>query len=211
MLSTIQSQKRTLRKSMSTALRSLDPSYVNEQSRAIAAKVSLLPVFQDCNNLSCFLSMPSGEVDTSGIVADVLASGNKSLFVPKVSQNGSMESLKVHNRDDLDTLTSGLWGIREPSDEWEGKPPMDVVLDLILVPGVAFDRSMSRLGHGKGYYDRYIARYIANGRPHLSNFEVKRPAVALAFREQLLDSSIPTSEHDCKMDVIVTPDEVVMV
>ncbi|KIK58894.1 hypothetical protein GYMLUDRAFT_74717 [Collybiopsis luxurians FD-317 M1] len=179
------------------------------QTCTIAAKVSLLPVFQDYNSLSCFLSMPSGEVDMSGIVADILASanislsGNKSLLIPKMSQNGSMEFLKVHKQVDLDMRApyQVVYEAQEPSNEWKGKPHpngIDVVLDLTLVPGVAFDRLMSYLGFGlgKGYYDRYITRYIA---------------MALASHEQLLDSSISTSEHDCKMDVIVMLDEVVMV
>ncbi|KAE9407898.1 5-formyltetrahydrofolate cyclo-ligase [Gymnopus androsaceus JB14] len=207
MLSTIQSQKRALRKSMSTALRSLDPLSVMEQSRAVAAQVLALPAFQGCKNVSCFLSMPLGELDTSEIVAEILKSENKSLFVPKVCSDGAMEFMKLYNQRDLDTLSSGLWGIREPSVDWENSPrvnAMDAGLDVILMPGVAFDRSMSRLGHGKGYYDRYIARYVASGRP--------RPLlVSLALRNQLLDLTIPVDEHDCKMDMIVTPDEIVMV
>ncbi|KAH7868937.1 uncharacterized protein C8R40DRAFT_1060635, partial [Lentinula edodes] len=174
-------------------------------ARAVTAKVLLLPEFQNCTRVSCYISMPTGELQTSEILRSILEIGNKSLFVPKVTQTGAMEFLKVENQSDLDALPSGKWGIREPSYESDTGPrlnAMEAGLDLILVPGVAFDRSMSRLGHGKGYYDRYIARYIASGRP--------RPLlVALGLRDQLLDSTIPVGEHDCKMDMIITPEEVI--
>ncbi|KAJ3875021.1 hypothetical protein F5051DRAFT_72672 [Lentinula edodes] len=203
MLPTLHKQKGALRKSIYAVVRSLDN--IKEQSRAVTAKVLLLPEFQNCTRVSCYISMPTGELQTSEILKSILEIGNKSLFVPKVTQDGAMEFLKVENQNDLDALPSGKWGIREPSYESDAGPrvnAMEAGLDLILVPGVAFDRSMSRLGHGKGYYDRYIARYIASGRP--------RPLlVALALREQLLDSTIPVGEHDCKMDMIITPEEVI--
>ena len=87
-------------------------------------------------------------------------------------------------------------------------------------PGVAFDKSLSRLGHGKGYYDRFLTSYLSNGRrrPLLG-----RPAllmlanpglhtyttVALSLREQVLEqNSVPMGEHDWKVDLVVTPDEI---
>ncbi|KAJ3905293.1 hypothetical protein F5879DRAFT_1009483 [Lentinula edodes] len=200
MLPTLHKQKGALRKSIYAVVHSLDN--IKEQSRAVTAKVLLLPEFQNCTRVSCYISMPTGELQTSEILRSILEIGNKSLFVPKVTQTGAMEFLKVENQSDLDALPSGKWGIREPSYESDAGPRLNAGLDLILVPGVAFDRSMSRLGHGKGYYDRYIARYIASGRP--------RPLlVALGLRDQLLDSTIPVGEHDCKMDMIITPEEVI--
>jgi 5-formyltetrahydrofolate cyclo-ligase len=115
-------------------------------------------------------------------------------------------------------------------------------LDLILLPGdytvmlfwietdvlqgVAFDRSLSRLGHGKGYYDRFISSYVASGRarpllgvssgcaflvcPSILKSIILFPTVALALREQVLDAGhVPMGEHDWKMDMIITPDEII--
>ncbi|KAJ3930487.1 MAG: hypothetical protein NXY57DRAFT_304959 [Lentinula lateritia] len=222
MLPTLHKQKGALRKSIYAVVRELDN--IKEQSRTVTAKVLLLPEFQNCTRVSCYISMPiaSGELQTPEILKSILEIGNKSLFVPKVTRDGAMEFLKVENQNDLDALPSGKWGIREPSYESDAGPrvnAMEVGLDLILVPGVAFDRSMSRLGHGKGYYDRYIARYIASGRPRPllgerseqigSSVSSMIVSVALALREQLLDSTIPFGEHDCKMDMIITPEEVI--
>jgi len=82
-------------------------------------------------------------------------------------------------------------------DEGEG-------LDLILVPGVAFDESMARLGHGKGYYDRFLHEYIA------STGRTRPVLVALALREQILEGEqIPMiKDHDWRMDSVIGPDGV---
>lgn len=75
---------------------------------------------------------------------------------------------------------------------------------MILIPGVAFDPTLSRIGHGKGYYDRFISLAAAHALRH----DRPRPVlVALALREQLLPpGEIPMDEHDWKVDVVVTPD-----
>ena len=88
--------------------------------------------------------------------------------------------------------------------------------------GVAFDRSLSRLGHGKGYYDRFISSYIASGRnkPLLSTFKFflisplrvliyYGEIVGLGLREQLQTTAVPIDESDWKLDMLVTPDEVI--
>ncbi|THU84250.1 nagb/rpia/CoA transferase-like protein [Dendrothele bispora CBS 962.96] len=215
--STLKTQKKALRKAVSSVLRSLDSAYIQEQSAAVAVKVLSLPSFRQCKSVSCYLNMPTGELDTSSIVKEILSSG-KTLFVPKidVGAEGKMDFLQVYDQEDLQLLPAGMWGIREPGTEYNGVKRANALepaseLDMILVPGVAFDRSMARLGHGKGYYDRYITSYIATGRP--------RPllgAFALALREQLMDATstndlVPMGEHDWKMDIIVTPDEVLHV
>jgi len=69
---------------------------------------------------------------------------------------------------------AGPWGIREPDLTWQNLPreevdPKGAALDIIIVPGVAFDASFARLGHGKGFYDRYLTHY------HSSNVGLTRP------------------------------------
>ncbi|KAK0203662.1 hypothetical protein DFS33DRAFT_1333043 [Desarmillaria ectypa] len=151
--------------------------------------------------------MPTMELDTSTLVQEIVRS-NKTLFVPKISSDGSMDFLEIHGAEDIKSLPSGVWGIREPGATWNGFPRRNATdsdcdkLDMILLPGVAFDRMLSRLGHGKGYYDKYISEYEASGRP--------RPLmVALALQEQVVDSILPVDDHDQKMDMIVTPMEVI--
>lgn len=93
---------------------------------------------------------------------------------------------------------------------------------LTLLQGVAFDRSLSRLGHGKGYYDKFLSSYATSGRqrPLLGTALlflldgltlIMDFPVALSFREQLLAAShVPINETDWKMDMIISPDEVVV-
>src|SRR5215207_5092722 len=95
----------------------------------------------------------------------------------------------------MDELAAGKYRILEPRPELRELPgkKVDVAgLDLIIVPGVAFDLRGARLGQGFGYYDRLLGR----ARPDT-------PLVALAF-ECLIFPHVPTQAHDVFMDRIVT-------
>ncbi|KAF8918621.1 5-formyltetrahydrofolate cyclo-ligase [Mucidula mucida] len=204
----LKAQKKALRKSITTTLKTISPSSIEEQSNTVRDRILALPSFRQCRTVSCYLSMPSGELDTSSLVREILNLG-KHLYVPKIdaSLSSGMSLLRIQDHADLDAIPKGLWGIPDPSETWNDGAPrqnaLDVDLDLILVPGVAFDNSRSRLGHGKGYYDRFIASYTASGRP-------KPLLVALSLREQLLGvNDVPVGETDWKMDAIVTPDTIV--
>ena len=101
----------------------------------------------------------------------------------------------------------------EPDQRW-GIPSVKSVkdrnlphnLDLIIMPGVVFDTTMGRLGHGKGYYDKFMAKL----EKEYSIYKINRPTIiALALREQVLaGGSIPMLAHDFRPDYLVTPDTV---
>jgi len=121
-----------------------------------------------------------------------------------------MDFLRIYSPVDLASLPSGLWGIREPGENWENGRRAKILesmdaneerLDLIILPGVAFDRVLHRLGHGKGYYDSFIASYVASGRN-------KPLLVAIGLREQLLpkDQLVPHTSYDWDVDILITPD-----
>ena len=103
-------------------------------------RVLSIPAIRECNSISCYLSMESGEVKTSAIVDAILQAGEyyiwlkdllklcggkkkgKTLYVPKIrSKNGGMDFLRCYSADDLASFPAGTWGIREPGDLWEGK------------------------------------------------------------------------------------------
>ncbi|KAI0716783.1 5-formyltetrahydrofolate cyclo-ligase [Earliella scabrosa] len=212
MASALKTQKTALRKSMRGVLANLSSEQIQTQSRQITATLLALPEFQQSTHVSCFLSMPAGEVDTSAVVAAIISSG-KQLWVPKMTdkQRGTMDVFKIFGEDDLRALPRGLWGIREPELEYMGRTRPTghpEPLDLILMPGVAFDRSLSRLGYGKGYYDRFLASYAAMLQQ--AGHQVRPKLVALALREQILEAGqVPVGERDWKVDVIVGPDGIV--
>ncbi|KAI0310874.1 hypothetical protein OF83DRAFT_1178120 [Amylostereum chailletii] len=204
-----QTHKHALRKTISGALRALSQSDIESQSHQIAERIIAAPWFHRARVLSCYLSMPSAEANTWTLVPSILRAG-KTLYAPKIdpSASGRMDFLRIRDENDLERLESGLWGIREPRyllpDGLRRENAMDATspqLDVILVPGVAFDRAFSRLGHGKGYYDRFITAYTASK---------ARPLLGIALREQMVAlDRIPMDDHDWRMDVIVSPDEVV--
>jgi 5-formyltetrahydrofolate cyclo-ligase len=95
----------------------------------------------------------------------------------------------------LDNLQSARFGLLEPErDVGLMVEPDD--LDLVIVPGVAFDRRGNRLGFGGGYYDRFFERCNAT-------------RVGLAYAFQVVDD-IPAEDHDVKIDWLVTEDEVIL-
>ena len=94
-------------------------------------------------------------------------------------------------RDPGAELVRGAFGVFEPAPAMRRPVPLDA-LDLVLVPGVAFDRRGRRLGHGHGYFDRFLARVPK-----------AIPTVGLAFRFQVLDR-LPAAPHDHAVQAILT-------
>jgi 5-formyltetrahydrofolate cyclo-ligase len=131
------------------------------------------------------------EVRTRHDLPNALTQGKK-IVVPWCNDQGELELFHLEN---MDELALGMYKILEPKQELRGLPSKQVKatdLDLIMVPGVAFDRTGARMGHGKGYYDKLLQ----HARPDA-------PLVALAFECQLFPT-IPTAAHDIFMDLIIT-------
>ncbi|KIK25989.1 hypothetical protein PISMIDRAFT_95793 [Pisolithus microcarpus 441] len=204
----VRANKRALRKVIRTTLGELPAEDIQSQSRAIIAKVMALPAFQSSRTFSCYLSMPTAEVQTASLITDILTDNRKKLFVPIiVSESDHMDFVRLHDEQDYRNLPIGLWGIPQPTTQWNNEKHLDV----ILLPGrwrVAFDRSLSRLGHGKGYYDKFLSSYITAAkrpRPLLGKL-----IVGLALQQQLLDArSVPITETDWKVDMVITPDDII--
>lgn len=134
------------------------------------------------------------EVRTRHALPEALASG-KRIVVP-YCLNGELELFWLENMDELEL---GMYRILEPRVELRdvaAKRLTPTDLDLVMVPGVAFDRNGGRTGHGKGYYDKL-----------LQHARKDAPLVALSFECQLFDE-IPAESHDIFMDKVVTEDVV---
>jgi 5-formyltetrahydrofolate cyclo-ligase len=134
------------------------------------------------------------EVRTRQHLPQALA-GDKRIVVPYCVN----DVLELFHLEDMDELAIGMYRILEPRDELRAvaakRVPVEE-LDLVMVPGVAFDRRGARMGHGKGYYDKLLE----HARPDT-------PLVALAFECQLFPE-IPTQDHDVFMDKIITEREI---
>jgi len=164
-------------------LRTISSSNRCLKAREVVDRVLNLPAFEEATRISVYLSMPQGEISTVGIVKQALRDGKK-VFVPYIQKSSKsirsrtyMEMLALRSQEDLDSLQPDAWGIptfeksslqdRENAlgglglskeDDLEKKNIFES-LDLILLPGMAFDQSGGRLGHGKGFYDRFLQSY----------------------------------------------------
>lgn len=144
-----------------------------------------LPQYKNARQIGIYLSMPKNEISTREIVLHALQQGKK-VFVPftyKVTPSSPnkpkdvMDLVSLHSQDDYESLQLDAWGIPTPSKEsvWERnscleddeitikqtprREPSPVRLDMIIMPGMAFDKKLGRLGHGKGFYDFFLQRY----------------------------------------------------
>ena len=170
---------------------SLDPAEREAWSRRIEDRLSDLAVWQGAAVVHTYVGAVEGEVATREIVERALSEG-KTVVCPRVRwKPRGLDSFAIESLDDLVESSRGLW---EP-DPARAVPVDDTALDLVLVPGIAFDRRGWRIGFGAGLYDRFLAR-------------VDMPRVALAFSLQILDS-LPVEPHDEPVDWVVTEGETI--
>lgn len=165
----------------------------DEVSRRIVQRFIDLPEYARARTVMYYIDVRT-EVRTRHALPEALAAGKK-IVVP-YCVDGELELFHLESMDELET---GMYGILEPRADLRGVPEKRVdvsELDLIMVPGVGFDRQGGRMGHGKGYYDKLLE----HARP-------TTPLVALAFECQMFPS-IPTQAHDVYMDKVVTEDAV---
>lgn len=158
-------------------------------SKQITDRVMGLAQYQSAGCVMWYVDVRD-EARTRHALPDAVA-GDKKIVIP-FCVDGELELFLLESMDELET---GMYKILEPREDLRGVPEkrVDVKdLDLILVPGVAFDAVGGRTGHGKGYYDKLLE----NARP-------ETPLVALAFECQMFDE-IPMQDHDIFMDKVVT-------
>jgi 5-formyltetrahydrofolate cyclo-ligase len=147
--------------------------------------------FQEAATIMMYLSLPH-EVNTDDAILQAWQLG-KTVVVPKVLwEQHDMIPVQINS---LETgLTIGFAGLKNPIST---APVSYEKIDLVVTPGLGFDRDGNRLGRGGCYYDRFLA-----------NPNLKAKKCGLAFEEQLIDS-IPVDDHDEQMDFLVTNREVI--
>lgn len=150
-MSTKSAQRRVVR----AALSALSAEGSAELSAAVCRRVVRLPAFRSSRAVCLYLPLPSGEVHTAALMEEALRSG-RDVFVPKVTGAGrcDMVMVQVRSTEELAAFPRNSWGIPEPDDVAGRATCTDPrhPVDLVIVPGMAFDESCRRLGHGKGYY-----------------------------------------------------------
>jgi 5-formyltetrahydrofolate cyclo-ligase len=180
------SDKDNLRQEIRTRLKGMTSQLRDEASLKICARLQQQAPWQSAGPILFFAPLPT-EPDIWPLLGEALLSG-KTVALPRFSaQTQSYVAGVVEN---LETdLQSGQFGIREP-----GLSCREISLsrlDLVLVPGVAFDARGGRLGRGKGFYDRLLA--AVNG-----------TKCGVAFDEQIVDA-VPVGPLDVRVNCIMTP------
>ncbi len=155
-------------------------------SRALCERLREQAIWQSARSVMLFAPMPR-ETDVWPLVEEALASG-KTVALPRFSSRSGDYAAAVV-RDPASDLRPGLLGIREPTERCEAIALNR--LDLVLVPGVAFDARGRRLGRGKGYYDRLLS-------------DVRGVRCGVAFDEQIVPE-VPVGPRDALLNCVVTP------
>lgn len=186
-MASITELKSTLRSQMLERREAMEEKAVCRKSREIAESLYVLEEYLNSQTVFIYLSK-GNEVRTDAMVERALREG-KNVFAPAVDRNA--DGLRIAPIKNLDRdLVSGAFGVREPADHSQ---LMDArgVLDLALVPGIAFDVKGGRLGFGKGYFDRFLKGL--NGLPILG----------LAYDFQVIEE-LPQSPWDMPVHKIIT-------
>ncbi len=141
-----------------------------------------LETFQNAQTVGAYMPLPN-EVD----IAPLFQALEKIFYIPAFDKGSGSYRLAKYTSD----LKKGNFGIPEPTHPVFA--PKEI--DLILVPGVAFDRAGHRIGRGGGFYDRLLPQYRA-------------VRVGSCFDFQCLEETIPSEEHDVQMDYLVTETQI---
>jgi len=152
-----------------------------------------LPEYDQASTVMFYVDVRD-EVRTRQALPEAIK-GDKRVVIP-YCDDGELELFHLESMDELDI---GMYKILEPKAELREVAEKKLTatdLDLIMVPGVAFDRQGGRTGHGKGYYDKL-----------LQHAKATTPLVALAFECQIFPE-IPCESHDIYMDKVVTETDV---
>ncbi len=178
--------KRALRARMRAALAAMSAFDRETRSALVGKQVLLMPAYMAAKKVLFFAALPD-EVETRGLMAAALA-GGKEVFLPRTHvESGTLTAHAV--REIEHDLTPGAYGIFEPRDA--GRVPV-AALDLMLVPGLAFDARCRRLGRGKGFYDRFLA-----------DEECSAFRCGLTFDFQIA-AEVPAGPRDVPLDAVVS-------
>jgi len=162
---------------------------VEKKSSLIREKLLALSEFQKSEKLMLYFSVKN-EAGTRQLIKEALGQG-KQVFLPKTIGSNKMVPVQISSIEEAKKTKQGLF---EPAGKKEAKPSS---LDLIVVPGVAFDMQGNRIGMGLGFYDELLRKTSTRVR-----------LVGLCFDENLVES-LPTESHDVKMNLIVTDKQVI--
>ncbi len=184
----MQDDKQTIRKEILAVRMGMSSAECEQKSLVICDRLLASELYKKANTIYAYMAFRN-EVDLSKVIMQCLLD-HKSIALPKIS--GSVMTFHCPQRtlkDDIITR-QGYFGIEEPAEGAEPAPKPD----LILLPGVAFDKQHNRIGYGKGFYDTYISQNVDSA---------LTVTVGIAYECQLVDT-IPAKAHDYRLHHLLT-------
>ena len=174
-------RKSELRQQMRQIKRQFSLQQLEELSLPIVAR--LKDRVKDAQTVVAYFPLPD-EVDIRPLLDDLVAEG-KTVLLPKVID---IETMELRRYTDIHDLCEGAFHIMEPVGETYTDHTQ---IDVILVPGLAFDAARRRLGRGRGYYDRFLSEYRWTASVFGVCFDFQKVA------------EVPTDEHDIPVDEVI--------
>ena len=162
--------------------KNLSEAYVEAAGRNIQEQTFSSELYKKAENIFVYISTKK-EPDTFALIQRAFGE-NKKVYVPKCTEN-NMSAVRIH---DIKNLTEGKLGILEPEDCLEKISAEE--LDIIIVPCLSASLNGKRLGHGRGYYDKFLSGH-------------NEKTICLCFRKMLYDE-IPMTENDVYMSLVLT-------
>ena len=187
MASTIDLEKKALRRRVREQLSALSRSELVRSDDALFEKFLSLPQVEEAQTVFAFWGIPGKEPDTAWLIGELVRRG-KTVGLPRMLPDHRMEVRRYDPDIDLVTVS---FGISEPGEDC----PLIAreAINLVLVPAVCYDRRGYRLGFGGGYYDRWLEGFSG-------------VTVGLC-REAVLQEAVPIEAHDAKVDILLTDGE----
>ncbi len=182
-----QQWKGDIRSRMRDALAAMDDGARHDASAAACSHLTSLDAFRHASVVMLYMPL-ANEIDLTSAAIRCFRTG-KAVCVPRVNwKRQDMDPVEVSSFDD-EVMDIDEHGLRMPRS---GSPLLPTLIDLVVVPGLAFDPHGNRLGRGGGYYDRFLGR-------------LRRSAttVGLAFDVQIIEV-VPADERDMSVDIVVT-------
>lgn len=182
----MRNSKVKIRKEILCTLNNQAQKELLRKSEEIKKKLFSMPEFKKSQVVMLYASK-NGEVNTSEMIDEALRAG-KRVALPRTAGQEAIVAKEIKTRQE--DLEIGAYGICEPKEH--NKTLELEEIDLIVVPGVAFDKRNRRLGRGKGYYDRFLKKLPPG-----------KISVGIAFNFQIVNS-LPEDSHDVPVSTVIT-------
>ena len=196
MQETLKNYKNAMRKKYLDIWDSFTKEDIRNRSAIIFNKLKETPEYKNANNIMCFVSF-NNEVETHEFIEEAILEG-KSIYIPVILDDEPesifKKTMKISKIESLQGLIKNHMGILQPPCETL-KISDAKELDLLVVPGIVFDKRGYRIGYGGAFYDRFIT-FLDSQKPGI-------PKIGVCFNESYIEE-VPYDIYDKKVDSVIT-------